>query len=569
MALSYIQKSFIGGMNQIYDATRIGEDQYWLLINGRSRKDTIRPIRNPEIQADGLPMHGLYQGVYSAGKFAIVFVNGNAYYRDYTIPDSIFGKISGFQMSSTVNYIYTQPVPASTINFKKSLATTDKAGAVRFTSSISKSPQCLVVQDGINQPCVIFPNGSWRVTQTYSQWTNSDDDSGNREYVPIGKEMKWVGGILVVVDGPFIYRSVTGRPLDFMVNIDSNGDKLPNENEGGVKSVSYAVDFDNITCISTIVGGPIGSFLASTVNATYLVIPDYTNLIFGEPTFNIITASSSGCVNQFSVLDVLGDTSYISGRGIGSFNATQLTQTESNNNPFSASIYPIFENKSKDSTINQDTVCCVRFNDYGFYAVNTKYGYGVVVYDMILQKFVAIDIFDINIVTLPIKQFAAIKIGSTNKLLFITDEALYEAFGAESVAVCKLYPREWCSNDPSIEQKSMLLSLVFTDSESSGVIDVQMFSDKVLDIKQTETIIKSQSAESVNVSIPFDSPASDAVQNISLDFGRGRQGWKAGFMITWDIMCELSHLRLESADIETINSFERKAKAYTEIVNGN
>jgi len=73
-----------------------------------------------------------------------------------------------------------------------------------------------------------------------------------REYVPVGKQMLWHDGILYVVspNGKQIFRSVTGRPLDFMVNITPSGDKDPLEAVGGASSVSHSVDFEPITSIN-------------------------------------------------------------------------------------------------------------------------------------------------------------------------------------------------------------------------------------------------------------------------------------------------------------------------------
>ena len=116
-----------------------------------------------------------------------------------------------------------------------------------------------MVQDGINQPWLIQLNElinilTARKLNTYNQWSNVSSGANSREYVPIGKQMMYLNSILFIVapNGRSIYRSVSGRPLDFMVNIDVDGKKVPSEIIGGAASVSFAADFDEITCITPV-----------------------------------------------------------------------------------------------------------------------------------------------------------------------------------------------------------------------------------------------------------------------------------------------------------------------------
>src|SRR5436190_2677405 len=325
--LTFIQKSFSGGINRQVDATRLADNEYSLMINGRNRFDVISPIRSP-VLANDLPL-GNYQGVYGAENFTIAFISGKAYYRNVST-SLVWNLISGFQLSADVEFIFAELVPASTINFKRVPTSDIRNASINLTSIVSGSPTALIVSDGVSQPQLIFADGTTRMTKKYSEWSNSD--LSQREYVPIMRQMLYQDGILYGIspDGKFIYHSVTGRPVDYMINIDKDGNKLPLESDGGALSVAHAVDFNEITALSRL-NTPDGSFFISTKKSSYIVKPDFNNLIFGEPTFNTQYLFSTGCLNNFSMIDILGDSALIDFAGIRSFNAILNTFNEGRN----------------------------------------------------------------------------------------------------------------------------------------------------------------------------------------------------------------------------------------------
>ena len=310
MSVEYNQASFVGGMNFGLDATKIAENEYYLLVNGRARRDVIETIKLPLRHIKGLP-GGKFQGVYGYGSILLVFIAGKAYYRDFEdLGVDYFTLIPSFSLSATVDILYAQALPASTVNFSRVLESDDRNSPVRLISTVGCSPQCILVQDGLNQPWVIFSNLTARVTQDYLAWTPDDT---HREYVPIGKFMIYNSGKLYVAGFDAtrrltqIFHSVSGRPLDFMVNIDKDGNRGPSEDLGGAASVSHRVEFNELTALANI-ELPEGGFYASTLYNSWIVTPNFDKPLFGEPTFNNAFLFSTGALNPNAVVDIVGDT---------------------------------------------------------------------------------------------------------------------------------------------------------------------------------------------------------------------------------------------------------------------
>lgn len=539
---SFLQDSFFGGINMQDDATRIANNEYFLLFNGRTRKNTIRPVKYPlDISnSSGLPSIRKLQGLYGVGTYLLVFIDGEAYYRDFNSSSVEFNKIAGFQMSSIPERLYLQLVPASSLNFSRILSTTDNdpSSIVHLGSGLSPSPTCAIVQDEINQPRVIFPNGNTQITQTYDQWSQD-----NREYVPIGGQMLYDPGlgILYVVAKDLagrytqIYRSVSGRPLDFMVNITKDGDKLPTELEGGAQSVSHRVDFDEISAINRLDAGG-GGFFVGTKRNSYIVSPNFErSLLFGEPTFNNSPLFSTGPQNIDSVVDILGDTALIDLTGIRSFNAVLQQKNEGRNTPFSAKISPLFEG------IKQTTTASINFDNYALFSVQTVYGPAIIVYDTTRKVFVSIDIYpEVGL----IKQFAEIKVGNTHKLFFITtSNKIFEYEGSTVTAICRLYPKEVTSNNPKIELQGKNLRLVFTELRELGEVQMTPFPDRVKSPSQTRNLTTSNQLIATPQPIPYYTYSQDNVANVTFSFD-DILAWKIGFLIEWNCDCELLTLEV-------------------------
>lgn len=552
----YIQNGFQGGLNRQFDPTRIGRNEYPLLVNGRSRSDAIKPILDV-VQDSSLPA-GLYQGCYAAGSYVLMFISGMAYFKDFNFPSSNFQQVDGFAMAADAAVIYAELIPASSVNYARVPFDNNVNGIVNLRGTATSSPSAAVCQDGVSQPRLIFPTGLSRIAQSYNEWTME-----LREYVPIGRQMIHNSGILYIIspDGREIFRSVTGRPLDFVVNITPAGDKLPTEQLGGARSVSYKVDYDPISCISKMPASAenIGAFFVGTVNNSYRVTPDFTNTIFGEPQFDNDFLFPTGPLNQFSFADVVGDQVFIDYDGVRSFNAIEQARNEGQNLPFSARIYPLLEG------IVQMHGCMGKFDNYALFGLDTIHGPAVGIYDELQQKWIAIDQYTGAGV---VKQFCTIKTGATRRLFFITeDNKFFSAFAAEMVALTQLYIGDFCTNDPKVAQKNLLLRLVFNElSGGEGDVTVTPF---VNGKKQSASVMvkpvdASAGAQVPPIDIPFGTADTDRVRHLSFDCGRTMQGWQLGFLIQWNFQGNLSALSLTADDEIQSTTLREQAIGFAE-----
>lgn len=546
---SFEQSSFSGGMRRSVDPSQLGDTEYALLINGRSRYGVITPVKLPLQLTQGLPSTSpIFQGIYGAGSFLVTFAGGKAYYRDFSMASPFFNLIAGFQMTVDAPTLFAELVPASTVNFKRIPVDVDKKNlGINISSIIGSTPSALVVQDGKLQPRLIFPDSTTRVSKNWLNWMDTD-----REYVPIGKQMLYKDGILYIVspDGKELFHSVTGRPLDFMVAIDAAGNKFGTEADSGASAVSHRIDFDEVTCINRL-NSP--GFLVTTAKNSYLTIPDPTNTIYGEPTFANQFLFSTGALNQFSVTDILGDTALIDFSGIRSFDAVSQLKFEGNNAPFSRDIFPLLEN------IIQTVTAAITFDNYALFAVTTIYGAGMLVYDTILKKYAAIDIYP---GVSAIKQFAEVKLTNKRLLFFITtDNKLYQAFAGET-AKCQLFTREFAV-DPSTDHKAYDAQLAFIDAKENGVLSVTEYTDRFAGAISSVDVEATMAPQTPPITPPFGASTKDTTAMFTFRFNESKEGWKTGLWIEWNFDSSLAAIALDVLPRTGLRvSKEQQAAAY-------
>jgi len=530
----FIQQSFAAGLNQQVDATRLKPGEYPLLVNGRSRYDVIETVNLPV--ADPSVPTGNMQGVFSAGQYGIVFVDGKAYYKDYGNPNSIYTRIDPFQMSDTASQYWAALVPASTLNFQRSLGGAGQNYAnspVNLGQPVSASLQAMVVQDGLSQPWIIDSTAQARQTLRYEEWQIDD-----REYVPVMRQMMFSNGILYGIwakDKSTILRSVSGRPLDYMVNINALGDKpTPTERDGGAQTTAWSVGFGEVTCLSDM-NSPDGGFFVGLAGRSTKVVPDFSNPIFGEPQFDNTGLFPTGPLNQNCFTDVIGDSVFIDSVGIRSFNAVLQYRYEGKNSPFSAKVQRLFRK------ILQVQPCVGKFDNYALFAVKTVYGNGVLSYDEVGQTFSGLDIYP---GVGPIKQFAEIKTANVRRLIFIDDKNLYEAY-AGPVAKLQFYAGEWCSQDPKVAQTATVVKIVLTDVVGSGNVRLTPIIDGRMENPVTEAVVGSGLIQPVPQPVPFDS-SDENVNMMTFNIGRVQSGWKVGLFIELDFQASISHISLST-----------------------
>ena len=251
------QLSFKGGMSLLVDDTRSGTDanglidQYRIGFNVRCRYDVLEQVLSSAV--DTAAPVGIKQALVAFGDYLILFVSGKAYFKLFT--ETAWTWIPTFSMSTTAIRYWTVAIPVTETNYARvgtpvnaTDQTNDTAQAnasiniVNVSGALQGNIPGLLVQDGKNQPQFIYLDSSGypvaKTTQNYTQWifTWEDDitsaDYGTvtvdqREYIPIGTQMEIYNGILFILslDGTNIYRSILGRPLDFVINVDINGNK--------------------------------------------------------------------------------------------------------------------------------------------------------------------------------------------------------------------------------------------------------------------------------------------------------------------------------------------------------
>lgn len=528
--LQFSRNDFRGGMNRLDDSSKLLENQYPIAVNARTRYNVVEPIRSPLRQAQGLP-DGLHQGVYAAGAIVLVFIAGKAYYKDFSNPASNYVQVAGFQMDANVANIFVEFVPASTINYIRQAGSNPNA-AISLGAQTAGSPQCAVVQDGINQPWIIESNGVARISKNYNEWTTN-----NREYIPIGRQMYYSGeGVLYIVspDGGFIYRSVTGRPLDFVVAIDNTGNKA-----GDATVTSHSVDFGAITCIRGLNTDQSAIFV-STAYRSYMVIPDFTDTLFGEPKFSNVPLFAAGALNQFSFIELLGDSAFITFSGMRSFNAVLQLKNEGKNAPFSAQISTFV------AGIIQETSCAINSDDYALFFVKTIHGDCILVFDTLKAQWVAIDrLAGIS----GVKQFAEMKILGTRKLFFITAAGLYEYYGGSTFEEIGFYLGDFASGDAEVQHKPLNLYLIFSEPVEFGLVRAKIFSDRLLG-KTYYKYLESVAALAEPLAFPFGTQTADRLKIVKFDIGRERTGFKLGCYLTWAFNAKLTHAKFTSTTQE-------------------
>ena len=543
----FIQSRFLQ-LDRQHDPSLIQKDNYSLLINGRIRDGLVAPITSP-LKLEGLPV-GKKQAIVAAANFLVVFVAGKAYWKDYNYPASGFNEVVGATLDPLAEIIYVAQVPESFTNFDRKSSDGTASGTVTFGSSpLQFSPQCLVCQDGLSQPMLIFPNGTGRKAGTFEEWTVT-----NREYVPIGKQMLYYSGKLRIVssDGSRVYQSVTGRPLDFVVAIGKDGDKLPGD-ASKADTMAFRANFAAITAITEISSTQEG-FLVCTERSSNIVKPSQTDFQFGEPRHSYQFLSTTGAKNQFSVIpDILGDTAFIDFGGIKTFNSILQTQREGKNSAFSSIVSRLFEG------IQQQNCAAITFDNYALFAVDSVYGKIVIVYDTITRSFVGFDQFSVS---LEIKQFAEVITTETRKLFVITtDDSVYELYAQDTpVERVSVYIGDFTSGIPKTLLKPLAAKLIFLNVSELGTVYATPFADD----KRFGTIYKDIQGNVIDTSVPLTLPfgvaSEDSVKDLYFEFIDVNQCWKFGLFVQWQFKASLSLCQLCAGEQAVVNSYEQSGR---------
>lgn len=556
----YNKTQWRGGINQFSDPSGVDPaTEYFLLINGRTRRDIVEPIYEPLDVTEGLPTTGTIQGVYPVGPYQVVFINGEAYYRNFDPESPTWTKIYGFQMSSTVAKIYLTTVPRSYVNFtRKAVSDTDAKMGVNLGLPGQPSPRCAIVMDGESQPWIIFPDATARRAKTYNEWGVND-----REYVPAGCILPmYFGGILYCVgideSGVYnvIYRSVTGRPLDFMVAVNAFGDKISSDEViGGAPCVSFQPEFGQITLLAPSQTTQ-DAFVCCTANTTYLVIPTVTATSpYNEPSFSKQTLFPVGALNSECSTDVLADTAIIHYSGIRSFNAILNLKFEGKNAPFSRDIDGLI------AGITQTYGAAVSFDNYSIFAVQTKYGPAIIWYDTLTERYASIDQFEgIGL----IKQFSVILTRTARRLFFLTvDGRLYEYFGGEATAPVKVYVKDFTPQAGNAEHSISEVCAQLTPVLSAGYIQASIIVDGRVAVTRAQQLPASNVVDGDFIPVPYQLSSDGKPVNIPVKFGVAEaafRGNRVGVLLEWTAQTSLRECVVETEEYS--QPMPEMAKAY-------
>ena len=492
--------NWLGGINQLSDITKLKEDEYWILLNGRVRKNSVEAVNLPLDVTNNLSTVGNIQDVTAAGSLLVAFAGGKAFYKT---TDGTWQLIPSFTMGSTATRVYTALVPGSTVNFTR--AVTSSTGTLTLGGAVGASPSALIVMDGVMQPWIIFSDGTARQTDTYGNWTIA-----HPEYVPVANYPMFYNGVLYAVMGESvsssrknqIFRSVTGSPLYFLIAVTPTGDKTSlNETEGGALAMATNVDYNDVTCLAPMNAND-GGFFVGTQNSSFLVYPDFNNLIYAEPTFRNQSITSIGPLNPDSVVDVLGDVAFVHDTGIRSFNGITQFRFEGRNAPFSGPINSLLDG------ITQTSAATGTHDNYAIFAVTTIYGNGILWYDMLLQKFVALDIYPGvgNII-----KFASTLDNGTRYTYFMTATGIYRLFGSSERATVSLYGSEVVPSDTYKNVKMQSLRLAFDGVQYGGTVEALLYGDGQLVNRKTATITPLPQNNSTQSSIPYNGGLDEGV----------------------------------------------------------
>jgi hypothetical protein len=546
------QKSFIGGLNQLASDTQIGLSEYEWCVNARPRFAYLEPI-NKHVLVE--TPAGNKQGLIAVGNVSIVFVEGLAYYREDG--DILWTQVPNFQLSSTVAEVWSVAVPASTLNFVRKANANIKAEITLTTDfRVAGTPTGVVVQDGISQPQLIefdFVNQIFigRTLGDYNSWTNEGVTANTREYVPIGRQMFMLNQTLHVVarDGKSVYRSITGRPLDFMVIVDIFGNKMPTENQGGAAQISYAMDFDIITCVQSI--NIPDSFVYATAHNTRLVTADYNNTLFGEPTFRVTAIINSGVVNQYSFVEMVGDYAFIDFDSVKQFDAVQMLKFKGRNSIFSISLSKILFDKSKNAALKQTHCSAVTFNNYALFNLDTTFGNIIGVYDMILDKWVSFDITEV----FKVKQFAIVETLTESKLYAITvEDKLYQMYAnGEEKEFPIVKTRAFTPESIRAEHKAQAFRPVFNGATYVGeAILTELVDGQISPLNDhlTMDLPVSVGAIPYPVQPPVFQSTQSTVDSPAFILKDGLNGKKLSYIISWTNDAQLLEYELISTEAQ-------------------
>jgi len=253
--------------------------------------------------------------------------------------------------------------------------------------------------------------------------------------------------------------------------------------------------------------------------------------IFGEPTFNKSDLFGIALINSFSMVDLLGDTGFITFKGIRSFNSTLQLRIESKNAIFSSPINKAFEYADNEDILQSfDTSAAADFRDYALFSTNSRYGNIIAVYDKVRQKWASfVRIGD----GVKIKQCSSL-MPNESKLFGITsDDKVYELFASNDYATAVVMIRDFGIDDPSREQKTDSARVVIKNQVVEGALQVNVYADNLLAQSDTKQLLANVDTGNFSTAYAINR-GGRGTNNLLYEFKRNpKNGWMIGYILMW------------------------------------
>lgn len=520
-------------MRSSLDATKLGAGTYPLLLNGRVRGNVVSTVKRSVLKE--LPP-GIVQGIYSLDNFLVMFIAGRVWYQN--VADSWGPKpILGFRLSPTVGQIHMVSVPSSTLNFKRKLVSADIADIERTTTPVATSIRGGLAMDGINQDIVIYPTADGlavRQTQTFAEWHLDPANPDAQEYVPVGLYPLWTGYKVrkVAKDSSGAYtrilESVSGRPLDWVIEITASGEKVAPDR------TAHAVAYEPVTAMYASASQET-AFIVGTNLRTFGVFEDRDTLIFGEPFLRTIPLFAAGAVSHWASIDVGGELTFVGRNSILGVTATTqeaanvANRSVSRNRVFSAPISLLLDTTTEAAV--------ARFDDYALYAMNTVLGPAVVVYDINLSAFVSIDQWK---GVGRIRQFALTSSNGNEQLWCYTDDSqVFEVFAAEETETARLYLGDVSSQNAFLNHSITSVAARFGGLSAPIEVTVDIYKDRLLVDRLTRVV--DGDALFNGSPLPTDEARVKTVNGFVADVSDKREAFATGALIQWSGEGKLSY----------------------------
>ena len=395
------------GINASLDSGKLPQSQYRYLLNGRVDNGNVTPVRAHKKIDSPIGKTGLF----ALGEYIVTTTPENIYYKK--VDENTWSILdTNIFLPGKVRFV---PVPDNYSNER--ITYTDDISSVKLIpANLQPIRASLLITNGTKH-YRFYPNLDYeKVNTNYSLWTIDKP-----EYMPKEVDLIAVSGSkLYCTKGNRIFHSVSGRFYDFVINRNSTGDK------GGDETTTYkSVGVGDITAMAPVQGGGL---IVCSSEFTHAITPDYDRRIFGEPYLQDSLLFPVGAVNEYSILDVLGDHFIVTHNGIVSFNYLMSTKQISERTMVSYDINPLLK-------IPITNTASTLYKHYALFSLQTIFGPAIVVYDTALRAFVSIDL-----VPHFIKQFVRTKFQDNEYLYFIDEnDDLYQAYAGTDYQVPELY----------------------------------------------------------------------------------------------------------------------------------